>query len=102
MKQWPKIPLGVRLFVIYFIIVGMTAYMVSKSVVQELKPTVRKTTEETLVDMANLLAAIAEEDVANDQLSQSRFAKLLASYGQRDPQARIWEIGKKTSTIAFT
>ncbi|EFP95078.1 two-component system sensor histidine kinase CreC [Vibrio caribbeanicus] len=95
MYPWPKIPLGVRLFVIYFIIVGVTAYMVSTSVVQELKPTVRKTTEETLVDMANLLAVIAEEDVANDQLSQSRFAKLLAAYGQRDPNARIWEIGKK-------
>ena len=72
MYPWPKIPLGVRLFVIYFIIVGVTAYMVSTSVVQELKPTVRQTTEETLVDMANLLAGIVEEDVANDQLSQSR------------------------------
>ena len=61
MNRWPKIPLGLRLFFLYFILVGMTAYMVSKTVVQELKPTVRQTTEETLVDMANLLAVLAEE-----------------------------------------
>ncbi len=83
-------------FFLYFILVGMTAYMVSKTVVQELKPTVRQTTEETLVDMANLLAVLAEEDVANGKLSESRFSKLLAAYGQREPQARIWEIGKKS------
>jgi two-component system sensor histidine kinase CreC len=73
----------------------MTAYTVSTTVIQELKPTVRQTTEETLVDMANLLAVLAEEDVANGQISESRFSKLLTAYGLREPEARIWEIGKK-------
>ncbi|MFB9216279.1 two-component system sensor histidine kinase CreC [Vibrio sinaloensis] len=95
MNRWPKIPLGLRLFFLYFVLVGMTAYMVSKTVIQELKPTVRQTTEETLVDMANLLAVLAEEDVANGQISDSRFSQLLQAYGRREPQARIWEIGKK-------
>ncbi|EEX33293.1 MULTISPECIES: two-component system sensor histidine kinase CreC [Vibrio] len=93
--QWPKIPLGLRLFFLYFVLVGMTAYTVSTTVIQELKPTVRQTTEETLVDMANLLAVLAEEDVANGQISESRFSKLLTAYGLREPEARIWEIGKK-------
>lgn len=96
MNRWPKIPLGLRLFFLYFILVGMTAYMVSKTVIQELKPTVRQTTEETLVDMANLLAVLAEEDVANGKISESRFSQLLTAYGLREPKARIWEIGKKT------
>lgn len=95
MNRWPRIPLGLRLFFLYFLLVGMTAYTVSKTVVQELKPTVRQTTEETLVDMANLLAVLAQEEVANGQFSESRFSQLLAAYGQREPQARIWEIGKK-------
>ncbi|RYV01637.1 two-component system sensor histidine kinase CreC [Shewanella sp. OPT22] len=93
--QWPKIPLGLRLFALYFVLVGFTAYMVSKTITQELKPTVRQTTEETLVDMANLLAVLAQESVANGQLSQSRFSKLLTAYGKREPQARIWNVGKK-------
>lgn len=80
----------------------MTAYTVSSTVIQELKPTVRQTTEETLVDMANLLAVLAEEDVANGEISHSRFSRLLAAYGLREPEARIWEIGKKRSTIVFT
>ena len=96
MSRWPKIPLGLRLFFLYFILVGLTAYMVSTIVIQELKPTVRQTTEETLVDMANLLAVLVEEDVASGQISQSRFSKLLTAYGQREPKARIWEIGKKS------
>ncbi|NOH71971.1 two-component system sensor histidine kinase CreC [Vibrio pectenicida] len=95
MNHWPKIPLGLRLFFLYFILVAMTAYMVSKTLVQELKPTVRKTTEETLVDMANLIAVLAQEDLVNGKLSESRFFALLAAYGKREPQARIWEIGKK-------
>ena len=66
--QWPKIPLGLRLFFLYFVLVGMTAYTVSTTVIQELKPTVRQTTEETLVDMANLLAVLAEEDVTNTMM----------------------------------
>ncbi|MER2496998.1 two-component system sensor histidine kinase CreC [Vibrio neptunius] len=95
MMPWPKIPLGLRLFFLYFVLVGMTAYTVSSTVIQELKPTVRQTTEETLVDMANLLAVLAEEDVANGEISHSRFSRLLAAYGLREPEARIWEIGKK-------
>ncbi|MCL1137364.1 two-component system sensor histidine kinase CreC [Shewanella pneumatophori] len=95
MMRWPKIPLGLRLFSLYFILVGITAYMVSTTVIQELKPTVRQTTEETLIDMANLLAVLAEEEVANERISESRFSKLLAAYGQREPEARMWELGKK-------
>ena len=95
MSRWPKIPLGIRLFFLYFILVGMTAYFVSKTVIQELKPTVRQTTEETLVDMANLLAVLAEEEMTKGDLNQSRFAKLLTAYGIREPESRFWEYGKK-------
>lgn len=95
MSRWPRIPLGIRLFFLYFILVGMTAYFVSKTVIQEMKPTVRQATEETLVDMANLLAVLAEEEMAKGNLSESRFAYLLAAYGIREPNARIWELGKK-------
>lgn len=95
MSNWPKIPLGIRLFFLYFILVGMTAYFVSKTVIQELKPTVRQATEETLVDMANLLAVLAEEEMTKGDLSQSRFAELLTAYGIREPESRFWEYGKK-------
>lgn len=94
MRGWPKIPLGLRLFFLYFVPVSLTVYAVSTWVIQELKPTVRQITEETLVDMANLLAVLAEDDVANGRLSDSRLSSVLAAYGMRRPEARIWEIGK--------
>lgn len=96
MIQWPKIPLGIRLFFLYFILVGMTAYIVSQTVIQELKPTVRQVTEEILVDMANLLAVLAEKEITNGEITPKQFSTLLSAYGQRKPEARIWEIGKKT------
>ncbi|MFB9190957.1 two-component system sensor histidine kinase CreC [Vibrio ostreicida] len=95
MIGWPKIPLGLRLFSLYFALVVLTAYTVSTTIIDELKPTVRQTTEETLVDMANLLAVLAEEGWANGDRSNRRLAALLNAYGQREPAARIWEIGKK-------
>ncbi|MCM0147192.1 two-component system sensor histidine kinase CreC [Photobacterium galatheae] len=94
MNRWPRIPLGIRLFILFFVLVALTAYGVSTTVIQELKPTVRQATEETLVDMANLLAVLAEDDLASGNLTEGRLSELISSYGKRDPNARIWEIGK--------
>ncbi len=95
-KPWLKIPLGVRLFVVYFVVIAMSAYMVSTIVIKEVKPTVRQATEETLVDMANLLAVILQEKVADRTLSSSELDVWLKNYGKRNPQARIWEVGKSS------
>lgn len=94
LKRWPKIPLGLRLFLLYFILVMLTTYFVSSTVMREIKPTIRQVTEETLVDMANLLAVMARDDLANGTLSQSRFATVVNSYGSREPNAKIWGIDK--------
>ncbi|WP_028113768.1 two-component system sensor histidine kinase CreC [Ferrimonas kyonanensis] len=96
MSRWPRIPLGLRLFLLFFVLVAMTAYFVSKTVIQEVKPAVRQATEETLVDVANLLAVLAQQPMAAGNLNQSRFAELLSTYGQRQPQGRLWEFGHKT------
>lgn len=96
MKHWPKIPLGLRLFLLFFVVVAMTAYFVTDTMIDEIKPTVRQVTEETLVDMANLLAVMAADDLKKDQLSTSRFGKLLNLYGKRQPQAVIWDVDKKS------
>lgn len=94
--DWPKIPLGLRLFLLYFALVVVTSYFAISTTISEIKPTVRQVTEETLVDMANLLAVMAADDVAKSDFKQSRFAELIINYGQRNPQAQIWDIGKKS------
>jgi two-component system sensor histidine kinase CreC len=65
-------PLGVRIFLVYFLFVGLTGYFVLSTVMDEIRPGVRQSTEETLVDTANLLAEILRDDVKNGTLRQSR------------------------------
>ncbi len=97
LKRWPRIPLGLRLFLLYFVLVILTAYLVSSTVMREIKPTVRQASEETLVDMANLIAEMASEPMALGNIKSSAFAKQIRSYGLRDPNAAIWGVNKKSA-----
>ncbi|NWD72349.1 two-component system sensor histidine kinase CreC [Pseudomonas gingeri] len=87
-------PLGIRIFLVYFLFVGLTGYFVLNTVMKEIRPGVRQSTEETLVDTANLLAEILHDDVKHGTLSQSRLPDALKAYGQRKPAATIWGLEK--------
>jgi two-component system, OmpR family, sensor histidine kinase CreC len=87
-------PLGVRIFLVYFLFVGLSGYFVLSTVMDEIRPGVRQSTEETLVDTANLLAEILRDDVKNGTLDRSKLRELLRAYGTRKPQATIWGIEK--------
>ncbi len=94
--KWPKIPLGLRLFLPYCVLVLLTAYLVTTTVIREIKPNIRQATEETLVDMANLLAEMASNEMAAGQFADSELAQILSSYGKRKPNAAIWGVGKSS------
>ena len=83
-----------RLLLGYFLIVGLAAWFVLTSFIEEVKPGVRQTMEETLVDTANLLAELATEHYRNGKLDTRQFAEAFARYQARDPHARIWEFKK--------
>ena len=87
-------PLGIRIFLVYFLFVGLAGWFVLSTVMDEIRPGVRQSTEETLVDTANLLAEILRDEVKAGSLSQSRLPELLSAYGQRQPQAQIWGVEK--------
>ncbi len=86
--------LGIRIFLVYFLFVGLTGYFILSTVREEIRPGVRQSTEETLVDTANLLAEILHDDVKAGTLGQSRLPQLLRAYGQRQPNADIWGLSK--------
>jgi two-component system sensor histidine kinase CreC len=86
--------LSVRIFLVYFIFVSLSGYFILTTVLEEIKPGVRQSTEETLVDTANLLAEILREPVKNGTLQTSDFTQTLAAYGRRKLQAKIWGIDK--------
>jgi two-component system sensor histidine kinase CreC len=87
-------PLGIRIFLVYFLFVGLAGWFVLSTVMDEIRPGVRQSTEETLVDTANLLAEILRDEVKAGRLQQSRLPALLQAYGQRQPQAQIWGVEK--------
>lgn len=86
--------ISLRLLLGYFLIVGLAAWFVLNSFVQEVKPGVRQTMEETLVDTAHLLAELAAEDMRSGQLDTSRFAAAFKRYQARNPHADIWGFKK--------
>jgi two-component system sensor histidine kinase CreC len=87
-------PLGVRIFLVYFLFVGLAGWFVLSTVMDEIRPGVRQSTEETLVDTANLLAEILRDEVKSGSLQQGRLPELLRAYGQRQPRASIWGVEK--------
>ena len=70
-------PLGVRIFLVYFLFVGLAGWFVLSTVMDEIRPGVRQSTEETLVDTANLLAEILRDEVKAGTLGQGRLPEAL-------------------------
>jgi len=89
-------PLGIRIFLVYFLFVGLSGWFVMSTVMDEIRPGVRQSTEETLVDTANLLAELLRDDLRSGRLEQSRWQELFRAYGLRQPQAQIWDVQKNS------
>ncbi|WP_372013057.1 two-component system sensor histidine kinase CreC [Pseudoxanthomonas sp. 10H] len=94
--------LGLRLFLGFFLVVGLAALFVMRVFVEEVKPGVRQAMESTLVDTANVLAAMAAEDLASGRIADGRFAADLARVRERDPRATIWRFPKRSIDYRVT
>lgn len=86
--------IGLRLLLGYFFIVAVAGYFVLNIFVAEVKPGVRRTTEGMLVDSANLLAKIVEQDMRNNTIDTSELAYAFTQVNQQDIGANISGITK--------
>lgn len=86
--------IGLRLLLGYFLIVAVAGYFVLSIFMQEVKPGVRRATEGTLVDTANLLAQFARQDVLRGDISHGQLANAFANLNQRPIGASIGGIRK--------
>jgi two-component system, OmpR family, sensor histidine kinase CreC len=68
-----------RIFLGYFLIVGLAAYFILQVFVNQVKPGVRQSMESSLVDTANVLAQLAVNDVKNDVIADGQFAAAIKS-----------------------
>lgn len=87
--------LGLRLFLGFFLIVGLAAFFVMRVFVNEVKPGVRQAMESTLVDAANVLAVMAADDLKSGRIADGRFVRDLALAQRRELNATIWQFPKR-------
>lgn len=88
--------ISVRLLLGYFLIVGLAAWFVLNVFISEVKPGVRQTMEDTLVDTAYLLAELAAADMREHRIADGAFAAVFERYRARNPHAYIWGIHKES------
>jgi two-component system sensor histidine kinase CreC len=89
------VKIGLRIFLGYFLVVGLAGYFVMRVFVDEVKPGVRQAMEDTLVDTANALAEQAAPDLRAGDIAHGRFAEGIAALGRRNVDAAIWKFDKK-------
>jgi two-component system sensor histidine kinase CreC len=94
--------LGLRLFLGFFLIVGLAAFFVMRVFVNEVKPGVRQAMESTLVDAANVLAVMAAEDLKAGRIAQGRFVQQLARAQRRELNAQVWQFPKRSIDYRIT
>jgi len=97
MKLNFKINISLKIFLGYFLLVGLAAWFVLTIFIDEVKPGVRQAMEDTLVDAANVLAELAANDVKTGEIQTGNFAKSLALYQSRATKADIWSIKKQSA-----
>jgi len=92
--------IGLRILLGYFLVVGLAGWFLLNVFVEEVKPGVRDTLEDTLVDSANLLAAMVAADLKAGAMPQSALAQAVA--GKPGVAALISGVHKKSFDFRIT
>jgi len=87
--------IAIRLFLGYFLIVGLAAWFVLNIFSREVEPGVRQGAEDTMVDTANVLAELAAPEMASGHIGQGAFAASVRRALAREPRASIWGVDKQ-------
>lgn len=81
--------IGLRILLGYFLIVGLAAWFLLTVFVQQVKPGVRATQEDTLVDTAHVLAAVVADDVKAGRVADSALLERMRSVRKRSGDVKI-------------
>ncbi len=97
-----KMNISLKIFLGYFVLVGLAAWFVLTLFVEEVKPGVRQAMEDTLVDTASILAELAAEDVKSGHIADGSFAKglnkyLASAHLPNKNSVHIWGIQKQAA-----
>lgn len=91
--------LSKRIFIFYFIFVALCGYFMVHLFSRQVYPSVRQTTEETLIDTANFLAEMISFDLQEGRITPEYLQKKMVSYQKRNPHANIWGVEKNEVSL---
>lgn len=91
--------LTLRIFLAYFVIVGAAGIIFLNVFMSELKPGMRQSSEDSLVDTANILAELVSHDFANNPDSLERFSPAITQFLNRKYKAEISSVNKQSSHL---
>ncbi|WP_454741238.1 two-component system sensor histidine kinase CreC [Cupriavidus necator] len=86
--------IGLRIFFGFFLIVGLATVLTLRVFVQEVKPGVRQAMEDTLIDTAHVLAALAGDDMKAGRIADGDFARRMAALRTAPVDAEVWGLHK--------
>ena len=86
--------ISLRVLLGYFLIVGLAAYFVLNVFSEEVRPGVRQTMEETLIDSAQVLAELAASDLKAGHIASGSFSQAINKATDREFDAKIWGVAK--------
>ncbi|MFZ6749423.1 two-component system sensor histidine kinase CreC [Undibacterium sp. Ren11W] len=94
--------IGLRILLSYFLILALAAWLVLNVFVGEVKPGVRATLEDTLVDTAQLLAQLVAEDVKGGDIAHAALVGRMQNYAQRSVDVKISGVRKASLDYRIT
>lgn len=91
--------LSLRIFLAYFLLVGSGMLFYLYTTYDQMRPVLQQTSEEALVDMANLLAEFAPPVFDDKAGEDQHFFSAIRRYRDRQLDARIWSRHKTTPNL---
>ena len=88
-----------QIFIAYFVLIGLGGYYLLDLSVHHIKPAMRQSSEDLLVDISNLLAEMVEQEFVEIELDNSEFSRNISQFINRDIKAKIFDIRKSNSNL---
>ena len=88
--------IGLRILGGYFLVVGLAAWFLLNVFMEQVKPGVRSTLEDTLVDTSQLLAALVAADLRDGKFDDSVVLQRMQHYAQQAIDVNINGVRKRT------
>lgn len=91
--------LSIRIFLALFLAIVIVFYLFYDTAVEQIDLSINQATEETLVDVSNLLAELLKDDFQKNRMAGADVLKAFEDYAQRKIDADIFDNIKKAGAL---